>query len=167
MRAGVELGGTKCICTLAHANGEIIEQTIVPTRHPDETLPAVVAILKGWWNARGFSALGIGSFGPIDLDPSSPRFGEIGATTKAGWRGTNVRTILSQGFEVPIGFDTDVNGAALAEMAWGCAQGLTDFAYVTVGTGIGVGLIVHGLPTRGIGHSELGHIRVPRLAGDT
>ncbi|WP_242139522.1 MULTISPECIES: ROK family protein [unclassified Sphingomonas] len=167
LRAGVELGGTKCVCTLARSTGEIIDQATVPTRDPGETLPAIIAILRAWQNTHGFTALGIASFGPLELNVASLHHGEIGATTKPGWTGTNVLRILSAPFDVPVGFDTDVNGAALAEMAWGCAQGMTDFAYVTVGTGVGVGLVVHGLPTRGIGHSELGHIRVPRLAGDT
>jgi len=166
LRAGVELGGTKCVCTLAYEDGKVIDQATVPTLHPDETLPAIVAILRTWWDTQGFAALGIASFGPIELNPASDQHGRIGATTKAGWAGTDVRGILSEPFDVPTGFDTDVNGAALAEMAWGCAVGMDDFAYVTVGTGIGVGLVVHGLPTRGIGHSELGHIRVPRLPDD-
>lgn len=166
LRAGVELGGTKCVCTLARAPDQIVEQVTVPTTRPEETLPAIFAILWRWFGTHGFAALGIASFGPLDLDPASPRYGQILATTKAGWAGTDVRSMLSAPFDVPVGFDTDVNGAALAEMAWGSAQGVSDFAYVTVGTGVGVGLIVHGLPTRGIGHSELGHIRVPRLAGD-
>ncbi|WP_010183442.1 ROK family protein [Sphingomonas sp. PAMC 26605] len=166
MHAGVELGGTKCVCTLAHGSGAIVEQKIVPTRQPEETLPAILAILQAWYREHRFAALGVASFGPLEFDPASSRYGQILATTKAGWAGTDVRGRLSAPFDVPIGFDTDVNGAALAEMAWGCAQGISDFAYVTVGTGVGVGLIVHGLPTRGIGHSELGHIRVPRLAND-
>ncbi|WP_448664928.1 ROK family protein [Sphingomonas sp. CJ20] len=166
LRAGVELGGTKCVCTLARGS-DILDQRTVPTTHPDETLPALLAILEDWYAAHGFAALGIASFGPLDLDPSSPRYGQILASTKAAWPGTDVRGVLSAPFPVPVGFDTDVNGAALAEMAWGCAQEIDDFAYVTVGTGVGVGLIVHGRPTRGIGHSELGHIRVPRLPGDT
>lgn len=166
LRAGIELGGTKCVCTLARGSGEIVDQRTVPTTQADETLPAILAILHEWHAAPGFAALGIASFGPLELDPAAPRYGQILATTKAGWPGTDVRGILSAPFAVPTGFDTDVNGAALAEMTWGCAQGIDDFAYVTVGTGVGVGLIVHGLPTRGIGHSELGHVRVPRLAGD-
>lgn len=164
--AGVELGGTKCVCTLAYATGAIVAQQTVATTRPDESLPAIVKVLHAWQAAYGFAALGIASFGPIELDPASPRYGRILATTKAGWAGADVRGRLSAPFAVPVGFDTDVNGAARAEMAWGCAQGLSDFAYVTVGTGVGVGLIVNGLPTRGIGHSELGHIRVPRRAGD-
>jgi len=166
LRAGIELGGTKCVCTFSRGPGEILDQRTVPTTRPDETLPAILAILHEWYAAPGFAALGIASFGPLELDPASPRYGQILATTKAAWPGTDVRGILSAPFAVPVGFDTDVNGAALAEIAWGCAQGIEDFAYVTVGTGVGVGLIVHGMPTRGIGHSELGHIRVPRLPGD-
>jgi fructokinase len=165
--AGVELGGTKCVCTLADGPEGILDQRIVPTTHPDETLPALRAILDEWWRVRGFAALGIASFGPLDLDPASAQYGQILATNKPDWPGSDVRGILSAEYDVPVGFDTDVNGAALSEIRWGCAQGLDDFAYVTVGTGVGVGLIVHGAPTRGIGHSEIGHIRVPRLAGDT
>ena len=164
--AGVELGGTKCVCTLAYGPDRIIDQQRVPTTVPSETLPAILSILHRWKRERGFNALGIGSFGPIDLNPRSAHHGQILKTNKAGWPGTDVRTILSQAFAVPVGFDTDVNAAALAEIEWGCATGLEDFAYVTVGTGVGVGLIVHGKPTRGIGHSELGHIRVPRLPSD-
>jgi len=164
--AGVELGGTKCICTLAHGPDAILDQRTVPTRSPAETLPAILEILTEWHGSHGFRALGIASFGPLDLDPHSPRYGRILATNKLDWPDTDVRGILPALFHVPVGFDTDVNGAALAEIRWGCAQSLTDFAYVTVGTGIGVGLIVHGRPTRGIGHSEIGHVRVPRLVDD-
>jgi fructokinase len=164
---GIELGGTKCVCTLAYGPGQILDQQTVPTREPAETLPAILAILHQWQRAPGFRAMGIASFGPIDLDPRSPCHGQILATNKSGWPGTDVRGLLSDPFGVPVGFDTDVNGAALAEIRWGCAQGLSDFAYATVGTGVGVGLIVHGRPTRGIGHSEIGHLRVPRLGSDT
>lgn len=164
--AGVELGGTKCVCTLAYGPDAILDQQTVLTTTPRETLPAICAILAEWERAGGFRALGIASFGPLDLDPDSANYGKILATNKVAWRGADVRGILSAPFSVPVGFDTDVNGAALAEIRWGCAQGLKDFAYITVGTGVGVGLIVHGGPTRGIGHSELGHIRVPRLPTD-
>ncbi|HWU74634.1 MAG TPA: ROK family protein [Sphingomonas sp.] len=164
--AGVELGGTKCVCTLAYGPDAILDQRTVPTTTPSETLPAICAILSDWERDHGFAAIGIASFGPLDLDPGSDRYGRITSTNKPGWPGADVRGILSALFSVPVGFDTDVNGAALAEIRWGSGQGLSDFAYVTVGTGVGVGLIVHGRPTRGIGHSELGHIRVPRLADD-
>lgn len=164
--AGVELGGTKCIVTLAYGPGVVLDQRPLPTNTPDETLPAIVAILEEWREAGGFRALGIASFGPIDLNPASSHHGQILQTNKPGWSGTDVLHGISALFGVPTAFDTDVNGAALAEIRWGCAQGLDDFAYVTVGTGVGVGLIVHGRPTRGIGHSEIGHLRLPRTPGD-
>lgn len=165
--AGIELGGTKCVCTLAHGPDAILAQETVPTEHPSVTLPAIAAILRKWWDAGGFAALGIASFGPVDLDPASPNWGHILATTKPDWPMTDVAGPLSAGFDVPHAFDTDVNGAAFAEVLWGCAQGLDDFAYVTIGTGVGVGLLVNGKPTRGIGHAEIGHLRVPRLPTDT
>lgn len=165
--AGIELGGTKCVCTLAHGPAAILDQRTVPTTQPSETLPAILAILDEWHAEHGFRALGIASFGPIDINPTSPHYGEVLATNKAGWPGADVRRTLAAPFDVPVGFDTDVNGAALAEIRWGCAKGMDDFAYVTVGTGVGVGLVVHGKPTRGISHSEIGHLRVPRLPSDT
>lgn len=165
--AGIELGGTKCVCTLAYGPDRILAQETVPTEHPDVTLPAIAAVLQRWWNTTGFAALGIASFGPVDLDPASPTWGHILATTKPDWPMTDVAGRLSAPFDVPHAFDTDVNGAAFAETLWGCAQGLDDFAYVTIGTGVGVGLLVNGQPTRGIGHAEIGHLRTPRLPGDT
>jgi len=164
--AGVELGGTKCVCTLAYGPDRVLDQRTVPTTSPDETLPALLAILDEWRRGPGFTALGIASFGPIELDPLSPLYGQILATNKPRWPGTDVRGALSAPFDVPVGFDTDVNGAALAEIAWGCGKGMEDFAYVTIGTGIGVGLVVHGRPTRGFAHGEWGHMRVPRFASD-
>jgi fructokinase len=165
--AGVELGGTKCIATLATGPDGLIAQETIPTTDPATTLTGIAAVLDRWWATHCFAALGIASFGPVDLDPRSASYGHILATTKPGWPMTDVARRLSARFPVPMAFDTDVNGAALAEGRWGACQGLDDHAYVTVGTGVGVGLIVHGRPTRGIGHSEMGHLRVPRLAGDT
>lgn len=164
---GIELGGTKCICVLAYGPDEILAQEVVPTDDADTTLCALEAILSRWWNVHGFRAMGIASMGPIRVDPAAPDFGHILATTKPGWPGADIAGRLSRPFGVPMAFDTDVNGAALAEMRWGSGRGMTDFAYVTVGTGVGVGLVVNGKPSRGIGHSEIGHIRVPRLPGDT
>jgi fructokinase len=165
--AGVELGGTKCICILATGPDSIIEQVSIPTTDSETTLTASEAVLQRWWDLHQFRALGIASMGPIRLDPKAADFGYMLATTKPGWPGADIANRLNRNFGVPLSFDTDVNGAALAEARWGAGQGLTDFAYVTVGTGVGVGLIVNGRPTRGIGHSEIGHIRVPRLPGDT
>ena len=160
--AGVELGGTKCVCTLARER-EIIDQCVVPTTSPSQTLAGIEEALDKW---RGFEALGIGSFGPIELSRTSPAYGQITTTTKPGWPGTDVAQRLARRYAAPTAFDTDVNGAALAEIRWGSGRGLADFAYITVGTGVGAGLIVGGKPARGFSHSELGHVRVQRLAGD-
>jgi fructokinase len=159
--AGVELGGTKCIAILASGPERILAREMVATSTPDETLGKISEILSGW-RSQGFTALGIGSFGPLDLEK-----GTIAATPKPGWRGAKVKQRLEDAAGVAAAFDTDVNGAALAEMRWGSGGGMQDFAYVTVGTGVGVGLIVNGKPTRGFGHCELGHILVARLPGDT
>jgi fructokinase len=164
--AGVELGGTKCVAILATGPDAIIARESVPTTSPDETLGRIEQILSGWRSEQGFAALGIGSFGPIDLDTRSPDYGQITSTPKPGWRGADVLGRLQKAAGVPAAFDTDVNGAALAEMRWGAGQGFDDFAYITVGTGVGVGLIINGKPTRGFAHCELGHIRVARLPGD-
>ncbi len=164
--AGVELGGTKCVAILARGPGDIVDRKVVPTIAPEETLGPIEAILREWRSTHGFSALGIASFGPVDLDEQSASYGQIVRTSKPGWSDTDVALRLERACGVPMGFDTDVNGAALAEMRWGAGRGMQDFAYITVGTGIGVGLIVNGKPTRGFAHSELGHIRTARLAGD-
>ena len=159
--AGVELGGTKCVAILAHGQDEVLARETLPTTTPEETLGRIEQILAHWQSEHGFAALGIGSFGPLDLGS-----GIITTTPKPGWRGTQVRDCLARAAAVPTAFDTDVNGAALAEMRWGSGQGFEDFAYITVGTGVGVGLIVNGKPTRGFAHCELGHIRVARLEDD-
>ena len=164
--AGVELGGTKCIAILAEGPGRIVARETVATTSPDETLTALRAIIARWQADHGFAALGIGSFGPIDVDPASPTYGRMRATPKPGWAHAEILAPLAQVAKAPAVLDTDVNGAALAEMRWGSGRGMHDFAYITVGTGVGVGLIVNGRPTRGFGHSELGHLRVARLAND-
>ena len=164
--AGVELGGTKCVAILARGPGEVLARETVPTTSPDKTLGRLAAILQKWRSSEGYDALGIASFGPVDLDRCSASYGQITTTPKPGWAGADVLGELKRAAEVPAAFDTDVNGAALAEMRWGSGRGFDDFAYITVGTGVGVGLIVNGAPTRGFAHCELGHIRVPRLPGD-
>jgi fructokinase len=144
----------------------VLAQARFATAGPSETLGAIAGQLRQWQGESPFAALGIASFGPVDLEPGSPTYGFITSTTKAAWRDVDVLGPLTQSVAVPVAFDTDVNGAALAEMRWGAGQGLEDFAYITVGTGVGVGLIVNGAPTRGFAHGELGHIRPPRLPGD-
>jgi fructokinase len=163
---GVEFGGTKCAAILARDPGDVLAREVIPTTSPEETLSRIEHILTEWKQDHRFDALGIASFGPIDVDPGSGTYGHILATPKPGWAQINVAPRLQQAIGVPTAFDTDVNGAALAEMQWGAGQGLDDFAYVTVGTGVGVGLIVNGQPTRGFAHCELGHVRIVRLPGD-
>lgn len=165
--AGVELGGTKCICILGTGPHDIRARIQVPTGEPSQTLGRVEAILDDWRSRYGaFAALGIGSFGPLDVRRGSNGYGRITSTPKPGWTDTDVAGRLGSHLGVPVGFGTDVDGAALAEGRWGGARGLEDFAYITVGTGVGVGLIVSGRPVRGFGHPELGHIRVVRKPGD-
>ena len=161
--AGIELGGTKCICILASGPDRIEEEVRIPTTRPDETLAAIEAVLDGW---TGFAGLGIASFGPVSIDHQAADYGSITVTTKPGWSHTDVARRLQQRYAVPTGFHTDVVGAALAEARWGAAEGLADMAYVTVGTGIGVGMIAGGKPVDGLTHAELGHVRPVRATGD-
>lgn len=165
LTAGVELGGAKIVCLLAAGPDDVRDEVRIPTTTPEETLPAIAAVLERWRAGPGFEALGVASFGPLELDERSPRFGRIVATPKPGWNGCAL-TALGEGLGVPVAIDTDVNGAALAEGLWGAARELRSHAYVTVGTGIGVGSIIDGRPVRGLGHSEAGHLRVGRLKGD-
>lgn len=164
--AGVELGGTKCLCLLTSGPDDIREQVRIDTTSPRETLAAIEAVLTPWHEEGGLAAIGVASFGPVELDPQAPWYGRIVNTPKAGWSGADVLAPLRR-FGVPIAFDTDVNGAALAEGRWGGARGLDSYAYITVGTGIGVGSVVRGRTVRGLGHSEAGHLRIPRLPGET
>lgn len=166
MYAGIELGGTKCVAILARGPGEVVARESLPTTSPEETLGLLSEILEKWRSKDGIESLGIASFGPVDLDPRSPDYGTITTTPKPGWAGADVVGPLRRAAGAPAAFDTDVNGAALAEMRWGSGRGFRDFAYVTVGTGVGVGLIANGLPMRGFAHCEMGHIRIARLPGD-
>lgn len=161
--AGVELGGTKCICMLAGGPHDIRAEIELPTTQPEPTLRAIEEVLDRW---RGFGALGIGSFGPLELDRAAADWGSITGTPKPGWTDTPLAPRLIARYAVPTAIDTDVAAAGFAERRWGAAQGLASFAYVTVGTGIGVASFVDGRPIHGLGHPEAGHMRVPRLAGD-
>jgi len=163
--AGVELGGSKCVCILARGPGDILAEVRLPTTTPGETLSAIRAQIDEWRALHAVEALGIASFGPLELDPYAPTFGRIVKTTKPDWSDTDLLAALVPA-GLPARLDTDVNGAAFAEGRWGAAQGLDSFAYITVGTGVGVGSIVNGATVTGLGHSEAGHMRVPRLPGD-
>jgi fructokinase len=161
--AGIELGGTKCVCILARGPEQIEDRVSLPTTRPDETMAGIERVLDGW---GGFAALGIASFGPISIDRHAADYGQITSTPKPGWAGTDVAKRLEARYGVPTAFHTDVVGAALAEARWGAAKGLADVAYATVGTGIGVGVIAGHRPVDGLTHAELGHIRPVRLPGD-
>lgn len=163
--AGIELGGTKCVAILGRGPDDLLARQVVSTTDPGQTLETLERVLLDWQQEHGFAALGVASFGPVDLHPGSPDFGHILRTPKPGWSGTNVAPRLADRLGVPVRLDTDVNGAAMAETRWGEGQRMQNFAYVTVGTGVGVGLIVNGVPTRGFLHSELGHVRVVQRAG--
>ena len=166
--AGVELGGTKCVCILGSGPEDVRAVERLPTAEREETLRQVESVLERWRKQYGPArALGIASFGPVDLRQDSPTYGCITSTSKPGWRNTDVAQRLGKKLGLPVSFDTDVNGAALAEGRWGAGRGLDDFAYVTVGTGIGVGSIVRGRSIFGMNHTELGHVRVARMPGDT
>lgn len=162
--AGVELGGTKVICVLASGPNDVRDRVQIPTTTPDETLTAVEDVLRRW---SGYAALGVASFGPVALDRSVATYGFVTSTPKPGWSDTDVGLRLARVAGVPLGFDSDVNGAALGEGRWGAAHDVDDHAYITVGTGVGVGLVLNGAPVAGMTHAELGHIRPVRMAGDT
>ncbi len=156
--AGIEAGGTKIICTLGYGPQRILAQTRLPTRTPAETLPRLYDFFKHTSQQHGQpQALGVASFGPLDLHS-----GRILATPKTAWQGFNWKQALADLFPVPIVVDTDVNGAALAEWRWGAARGLTDFLYLTIGTGIGGGGMVNGGLLHGQAHPEMGHMPLAR-----
>ena len=155
----IEAGGTKFVCAVG-TGPEDLESVQFPTTSPEDTVQAAIAFFRARAAGR-LRAVGIASFGPIDLHPESPTFGYITSTPKEGWRNFDFAGTIRRALDVPVGFDTDVNGSALGEARWGAAQGLSDFVYLTVGTGIGGGAMVHGRILHGLMHPEMGHIRVP------
>ena len=162
--AGVELGGTKCIAVIGSANKIIARKRIV-TGDADATLAALASYIRTWRNEHAVAAIGIAAFGPVHLNRDRPDYGRIGDTPKPGWQGANVIAPFAA-FGLPVALDTDVSGAAIAEGRWGAAEGCQEHVYLTVGTGIGGGVIVHGRPVHGLLHPEIGHIRVRRVLGD-
>ncbi len=164
--AGIELGGTKAIAVLARGR-EIAARASFPTMaDPAGTLAAVLDAIAGWHAASPVAAIGVASFGPIALDQRSPHFGQLLATPKPGWSGFDVLGAVRAAFDLPVSIDTDVNAAALAEERWGGSAGCRVHAYVTIGTGLGGGIVIDGQPLHGFLHPEIGHMRVPRVAGD-
>lgn len=167
--AGIEMGGTKCVCTLGTGPEDVRAQVTIPTRDPATTLEALAAVIENWRAAGAApdTVLGVAAFGPIDLRRDSPTYGHLGATPKKDWPETDIAGFFARRLGLQVALATDVIGAALAEGRWGSAQGLEDFVYVTVGTGIGAGVIVAGNSVFGTHHAEVGHIRIVRAAGDT
>jgi len=163
--AGIELGGTKAIAVLARGD-MIVERHVIPTTTPEKTLAALRAQLDDWRAKTSLEGLGIATFGPVQLDPRDAKFGHILATPKPGWTGAAVAPILTGGLDCPWRIDTDVNGAALAEYRWGAGQGCDSLCYVTIGTGLGGGVLIAGRPAHGAMHPEIGHLRLRRMAGD-
>jgi fructokinase len=158
MLGGIEAGGTKWVCAIGTGPEDIRASTTFPTTTPEETLRCAARFFA---DNGPITALGIGSFGPIDLRRSSPAWGTITTTPKPGWTNVDVVSPLGEALDVPIAFDTDVNAAALGEHRWGAAAGLETFCYITVGTGIGGGGMVNGHLLHGLLHPEFGHMRIP------
>lgn len=159
----IEGGGTKFVCAVATGPDQIIARARFDTRTPDETIPDVIAFLSEASRGHTLMAIGVACFGPVELDRGSPMYGSVTNTPKPGWAHTPIVKPLQAAFDVPVGFDTDVNGAALGEFRWGAAQDCDPCVYLTVGTGIGGGAIINGRPLHGLLHPEMGHIPIPRL----
>lgn len=160
--AAIEAGGTKFRVAVARGR-DIVADTTIPTTAPDETLGATIDFLREW---NSIVSVGISCFGPLDLESNSSSYGSITATPKPHWSNTPVLAQVRDALDVPAAIDVDVGGAALGEMRWGAGQGLTNFVYITVGTGFGAGLVVDGKVHHGMGHPEMGHIVLERVAGD-
>jgi fructokinase len=158
---GIEAGGTKFVCAVATGPDDIQAESRFPTTTPAETIERAVAFFRQHQRGQGLAAIGIASFGPVDPNPDSPTFGYITTTPKPDWAHTDLAGAIRKGLSVPVGFDTDVNGAALAEYRWGAAAGLDTFVYLTIGTGIGGGCVANGRLIHGLLHPEMGHIRIP------
>ena len=159
---GIEAGGTKFVCSVGTGPDDMRDEVRFPTTTPEETLGKAIAYFQEQQAKHGpLSAIGIAAFGPLDPNPKSPTFGTITTTPKPHWGNVDVVGAIKKVFNVPIGFDTDVNGAALAEHLWGAAQDVDNLIYLTIGTGIGGGALVNGKLVHGLIHPEMGHISLP------
>jgi fructokinase len=158
---GIETGGTKIVCAVGTGPADLRAETSFPTTTPEETLARMIAFFQQQQQVTPLAAVGIGSFGPLSPDRQAPDYGYITSTPKPGWAHTDVAGAIGRALGVPVGFDTDVNAAALGEGRWGNAQGLTTFLYLTVGTGIGGGGVSNGRLLHGLVHPEMGHILLP------
>lgn len=159
---GIEGGGTKFVCVVASGPEDVRAETRFPTTTPAETIGRALAFFQEAAAHEPLAAVGIATFGPVDLNPASPTYGYITSTPKPHWAQTDITGPVQAALGVPVGFDTDVNGAALGEHHWGAARGLDTFLYFTIGTGIGAGVVVNGAPVHGLVHPETGHILLRR-----
>ncbi len=163
----IEAGGTKFVCAIASGPEHILAETSFPTTTPTETFQRTVGFFRDQAALGRLAAVGIASFGPVDLDPASRTFGYITTTPKPGWAYADIRGEVQRALDVPTFIDTDVNGAALGESLWGAGRERNPLIYITVGTGIGGGLVFNGAPVHGLLHPEMGHMRLPHdLAAD-
>ena len=162
----VEGGGTKFVCMVGTSPTDVIDEITIPTTEPVETIGAVVAFLQRPRPGTRLVALGVATFGPIGLDRNSPDYGTVLRTNKQNWIGARILAPLDRRLGVPIGWDTDVNGAVLGETRWGAAVGIDPVIYLTIGTGIGGGLLVNGSTVHGLLHPEMGHVPMPTIPGD-
>ncbi len=159
----LEAGGTKMVTAVINEKGRVLDRASFPTETPEKTMPVLIE----WFKERKIDAIGIGTFGPADLDRSSPTYGYITSTPKLAWKNYNILGAFKEALNVPAGFDTDVNAAALGEASFGCMKGLTDGIYITIGTGIGVGVLTNGKLLHEMLHPEAGHILLTQDPTDT
>ncbi|MFF2886179.1 ROK family protein [Paenibacillus sp. NPDC057967] len=158
----IEGGGTKFVCGIGMEDGTIRETVTIPTTTPEETMGKAMA----YFADKRIEAIGIGTFGPVDVNVDSPAYGSVTSTPKPHWSGFDIVGYVKRELNVPVGFDTDVNAAALGELLWGAAQGLQSCLYMTIGTGIGAGAVAEGKLLHGLTHPEMGHIIVRRHPED-
>lgn len=160
---GLEAGGTKMVCAIGDENGTVLERVSIPTTTPEETIPKLIEFFK----EKEIEALGIGCFGPVDLNRKSATYGYITKTPKLAWMDYDIVGNMKKALNVPIGFDTDVNGAVLGEATWGAAKDSDSAIYITIGTGIGVGVYMNGKLLHGLTHPEAGHVLLQKHPEDT
>lgn len=158
---GVEAGGTKFVCVVAGGPGHIVDELRYPTTTPDETLRRAIQFFEPFVNSGQVGTIGVGAFGPLDLDKESPTYGFITRTPKPHWSNSDVLGALKRALKVNVAFDTDVNVAGLGESVWGASKGCDPSLYLTIGTGIGGGYIKNGRSLLGMLHPEMGHLRIP------
>ncbi|MBP3577844.1 MAG: ROK family protein [Lachnospiraceae bacterium] len=159
----LEAGGTKMVCAIGDERGNLIDRISFPTKKTEQTIPQLIA----YFQKHQIEALGIGTFGPADLNPASETYGCITTTPKQAWANYNIRKVFADTLQIPVGFDTDVNAAALGEASFGCMANIQNGIYITIGTGIGIGVLAEGKLLHGMLHPEGGHILLERHTSDS